>query len=208
MANEMRLDHSKPRTIEYWFDYGSNYSYLSTMRIETAASAVGARVVWRPMLLGVIFRSFGWETSPFVLQKAKGDYVWADMVRECAKAGVPWKKPSEFPRSAVLPSRVALVGAEAGWIGEFSRRISTANFVDDHDIASREVVLRILEEMRLPAHAIVTEALGEENKLSLRAQTEKAAAQGIFGAPTFFVGNEMFWGNDRLDDALQLLKTH
>src|SRR5262245_52395838 len=62
--------------IELWFEFGSNYSYLSVMRIEEAASAHGVRVVWRPFLLGPIFKSFGWETSPFVAQKEKGAYVW------------------------------------------------------------------------------------------------------------------------------------
>lgn len=203
----MSASLTQSRAIEYWFDYGSNYSYISTMRIEKAAGELGAKVIWRPILLGVIFRSFGWETSPFVLQKEKGAYMWMDMVRECAKARIPWKKPSQFPRSAILPSRVAVYGAQEPWIGEFSRRIASLNFAQDQEIDSRDTVERVLKDLNLPADAIISASLSEDNKLKLRTQTEAAAARGIFGAPTFFVGKEMFWGNDRLDDALELLRT-
>ena len=72
-----------PSAIDFWFEFGSNYSYLSVMRIEEAAAPLGIHIRWRPFLLGPIFRSFGWHTSPFVLQKAKGEYVWKDMARQC-----------------------------------------------------------------------------------------------------------------------------
>ncbi|MDM5181206.1 DsbA family protein, partial [Massilia sp. DJPM01] len=71
--------------LAFWFDFGSNYSYLSTMRIEALAAAQGVRVLWKPFLLGPVFKSFGWNTSPFVLQKEKGAYVWRDMQRQCDK---------------------------------------------------------------------------------------------------------------------------
>jgi 2-hydroxychromene-2-carboxylate isomerase len=188
--------------IEFWFDFGSNYSYISAMRIEEAARRSGAQVQWRPFLLGPIFRSFGWENSPFVLQKAKGDYVWQDMVRECRKAGIPWRKPSVFPRSALLPLRVALLGAEQDWIGGYCRRIMSLNFAEDRDVDNIRTVAEVLRELGLDARAILDAAQSEANKLRLREQTELARARGVFGAPTFFVGEEMFWGNDRLDDAL------
>ena len=188
--------------IEFWFEFASNYSYLSVMRIEDAAAALGVTIRWKPFLLGPIFRSFGWNTSPFVLQKAKGDYVWKDMVRQCRKHGLPWVRPSTFPRSALLPLRVALVGADQGWGGAFCRRVMRLNFAEDRDIDSLPVVAHVLDELRLPAREILEAAQSAHNKARLRQQTEEAAARGIFGAPTFFVGDEMFWGDDRLDDAL------
>lgn len=188
--------------IEFWFDFGSNYSYLSTMRIEQLARSRGARIAWRPFMLGPIFRSFGWETSPFVLQKAKGDYMWRDMERECRKAGLAWRKPSEFPRSAVLPLRVALAGADEPWIGEFCRNVMALNFAQDLDINDPTEIAKVLEQLGIDAAAVLRNATSDENKLALRHQTEQAAHRGIFGAPTFFVGGEMFWGNDRLEDAL------
>jgi 2-hydroxychromene-2-carboxylate isomerase len=189
-------------TIEFWFDFGSNYSYLSVMRIEDVAARCGVEIAWRPFLLGPIFKSFGWNTTPFLLQKEKGDYMWKDMVRQCRKYDLPWMKPTTFPRRALLPSRVALLGAAEPWIGEFCRRIMLLNFAKDSDIDSPEAVGEVLKKLELPAAQIIRDAQSEQNKLKLREQTETAKTRGIFGAPTFFVHGEMFWGNDRLDDAL------
>jgi len=192
--------------IEFWFDFGSNYSYLSTMRIEAEAAAHGIAVRWRPFLLGPIFRSFGWESSPFVLQKEKGDYTWKDMARQCRKYGLPWQRPSHFPRPAVLPLRIALVGASQPWMGEFCRRTMSMNFAEDREIDSPQAMHELLGSLGLPAHRVIEEALSDANKLRLRRQTETAAEKGIFGAPTFFVDDEMFWGNDRLDEAIAFCK--
>ncbi|MDQ0624627.1 MAG: 2-hydroxychromene-2-carboxylate isomerase [Paraburkholderia graminis] len=190
------------RDIEFWFDFGSNYSYLSVMRIEAEAAARGVRIHWRPFLLGPIFRALGFDNSPFVLQKEKGAYVWKDMERQCRKYGIALTRPSVFPRAALLAMRVALLGAEREWIAAYCREIMQQNFVHDRDIGSVEVVSEALVKLGLPAQQIIAEAQSDANKLRLREQTEAAAAKGIFGAPTFFIGDEMFWGNDRLEDAL------
>jgi 2-hydroxychromene-2-carboxylate isomerase len=190
--------------IEFWFEFASNYSYLSVMRIEGEAKRLGVGILWRPFLLGPIFRDLGMETSPFVLQKEKGAYMWQDMVRQCRKYGLRWTRPSSFPRVAVLPARVALLGAEQPWMAAYCRRVMELNFVEDQDINSPTQLVPILTELSLSAADILAEAQAEPTKVLLRKQTEQARARGIFGAPTFFVGTEMFWGNDRLDDALQL----
>jgi 2-hydroxychromene-2-carboxylate isomerase len=188
--------------IEFWFEFGSNYSYLSVMRIEDAAARHNVRVVWKPFLLGPIFRALGMENSPFVVQKEKGAYVWQDMARQCRKYGLRWTQPTTFPRLGVLPLRIALLGADQPWIGPFSRRVMELNFVLDQDINHPDHIASILTELALPASELLLEAQSEPTKLRLREQTEEARSKGIFGAPTFFVGTEMFWGNDRLDDAL------
>jgi 2-hydroxychromene-2-carboxylate isomerase len=190
-------------TIDFWFEFGSNYSYLTVMRIEEVAARHGIAIRWQPFLLGPIFKSFGWENSPFVMQKEKGEYAWIDMARQCKKLGIPWIRPTNFPRSAILPLRVALIGVDQPWMGEYCRKMMTLNFGRDRDIDASEVVTEVLEELNLPAVQIIEKAISEENKLKLRQQTEAAKAAGVFGAPTFFVGNEMFWGNDRLDEALE-----
>ncbi len=188
--------------IDLWFEFGSNYSYLSVMRIEEEAARAGVEVRWQPFLLGPIFRGFGWQTSPFVLQKEKGAYVWKDMERQCRKYGLPWTRPMTFPRPAVLPLRIALIGSAEPWMGAFCRQVMQRNFVEDRDIDSVDAMREVLIPMGLPAQEILDEAQSEANKLRLRRQTETAKERGIFGAPTFFVGEEMFWGNDRLEDAL------
>jgi 2-hydroxychromene-2-carboxylate isomerase len=192
--------------IEFWFDFGSNYSYLSMMRIDALTAQRGVTVAWRPFLLAPIFKSLGWETSPFVLQEAKGRYVWQDMERRAQRYGLPWRKPTHFPRRALLPARVAVLSAEQPWVGEFCKRIMQLNFVEDRDIDNIEAVGSVLEHLGQPSQAIIDEAQSDTNKTRLREQTDVAAARGIFGAPTFFVGDEMFWGDDRLEDALTFAK--
>ena len=115
----------QPPAIEFWFEFGSNYSYLSVMRIEEEARQRSVRIVWKPFLLGPIFRELGMENSPFVLQKEKGAYVWQDMARQCRKYGLQWTKPTTFPRLGVLPLRVALLGVDKPWIGPFCGRDGT-----------------------------------------------------------------------------------
>ena len=189
-------------TIELWFDLASNYSYLTVMRIEGLAERAGVVVRWEPLLLGPIFEAFGWKSSPFVLQKEKGTYVWRDMERQCRKYGLPWRKPSVFPQNTVLPIRVALHGAGAPWGPAFCRAMMLRNWANDEDIASAGSVGAVLGSLGLPAASLLAESQEGTNKPRLRAQVERARALGIFGAPTFFVRGEMFWGNDRLEDAL------
>jgi len=201
MRDSTQTSEQSPE-IEFWFEFGSNYSYLSVMRIEDEARRRGVRIAWKPFLLGPIFRALGFENSPFVLQKEKGAYVWQDMARQCRKYGLRWTQPSTFPRLGVLPLRVALLGAERPWIGAFCRKVMELNWALDQDINQPEPLARILAELGLPAAAILDQAQAEPTKTLLREQTEQARVRGIFGTPTFFVGTEMFWGNDRLDDAL------
>jgi 2-hydroxychromene-2-carboxylate isomerase len=193
-----------PRSIEFWFDFGSHYSYLSTMRIGQLARDAGLRVLWQPFLLGPIFKSFGWSSSPFVLQKEKGEYTWIDIARECRKYGLPWQQPTNFPRSGVLPMRVALLGQRTGqaWVEAFCQEVMLTNFARDRDIDDEALVAELLVQLGVDAKAVLAQAQAPENKLALREQTEEAVRRRIFGAPTFFVGREMFWGNDRLDDAI------
>ena len=188
--------------IEFWFEFASNYSYLSVMRIEKLAQNYGVRVSWQPFLLGPIFQSFGWNNSPFILQKEKGEYVWKDMARQCRKYGLPWKVPSQFPRLSVLAQRVMLVAASTPWEAEFARLVMLLNFGHDREINSKEEIGRILEGLGQPAEDILARAATEEIKNRLRRQTETARTRKVFGAPTFFVCGQMFWGNDRLEDAL------
>ncbi|MBS0345361.1 MAG: 2-hydroxychromene-2-carboxylate isomerase [Proteobacteria bacterium] len=193
--------NSKP--LEFWFEFASSYSYLSVMRIEALARQAGVKLAWRPFLLGPVFLSLGWNDSPFNIYPPKGRYMWRDLARLSARYGLPFQVPSRFPRNGLLAARVALTGASQPWIGAFTRATMQANFAEDQDIADPAVIRGILEALKLPAEAILTEAESPENKLALRSQTEQAAERGLFGAPSFITPDgELFWGNDRLEDAL------
>jgi 2-hydroxychromene-2-carboxylate isomerase len=187
--------------IACWFDFASNYSYLSVLRLARQRDVI---VHWKPFLLGPIFAAQGWDNSPFVLQPDKGDYVWQDMPRECAKYQLPWRRPSEFPRRSLLAACVALLGEHQPWMAEFCARVMLANFEHDEDIGSEAVIAAVLTSIGLDATALLAAAQSDDNKARLRARNDEARALRIFGAPTFFVGADMYWGNDRLADALAL----
>jgi 2-hydroxychromene-2-carboxylate isomerase len=194
--------------IEFWFDFGSNYSYLSMMRIGRLAADAGLQIELKPFMLGPIFKSLGWETSPFVLQKMKGNYVWRDMQRQCDKYGLRWRHPSIFPRNALLATRVAMQGEGAPWMRAFCEQVMLANFADDREISDEVVIADILWRLGIESDAIIAQARSDTCKAALHRRTSDAQGRGIFGAPMFFVGDEMFWGNDRLEDALALASQH
>ena len=188
--------------LDFWFEFGSTYSYPAAMRIEALAAARRVTVSWRAFLLGPIFANQGWSDSPFNLYPAKGRYMWRDLERICASQGLPFRRPSEFPRNGLLAARVACCFSSAPWLPDFVRSIYRANFEEDLDISSPETIVERLALLGQDPDALLQEAQSPDSKARLRARTEEATRLGIFGAPTFVVGGELFWGNDRLEDAL------
>ena len=174
------------------------------MRIEAAAAEAGVAVVWRPFLLGPIFAAQGWNTSPFNIYPAKGRYMWRDMERLCAAAGLPLKRPQPFPQNGLLAARVALVGVQEGWVGPFSRAVYAAEFGEGLDISKAETLAALLDRLGLDGGTLVAGALADDGvKNRLKIATEEAQRQGIFGSPSFVTADgELFWGDDRLDQAL------
>jgi 2-hydroxychromene-2-carboxylate isomerase len=194
--------------LEFWFEFASTYSYPAAMRVEDAARAAGVSFVWRPFLLGPVFGAQGWNDSPFNIYPVKGRYMWRDLERICAKLDVPFRRPSRFPRNGLLAARVALLGADAPWGADFVRGIYRTNFADDRDIADQAVVSDVLDRVGADPRAVLEAAQSPDNKDRLRRQTEDAIGLGIFGAPTFVSRGELFWGNDRLEDALDWHLAH
>jgi 2-hydroxychromene-2-carboxylate isomerase len=189
--------------IEFWFDFASTYSYPAAMRVEDAARNHGCALRWRSFLLGAIFQEQGWNDSPFNIYPVKGRYMWRDLERLCAGLRLPFRKPSQFPRNGLLAARVACMSEENEWLPEFVRKVFAANFAQDLDIAEPNVLLGCLNGLLDEPTAVLAAASGEHAKSRLRRNTERAVELGIFGAPTFVVGDELFWGNDRLEAALE-----
>lgn len=189
--------------LEFWFEFASTYSYVAAMRIEDAAARAGVEVEWRAFLLGPIFRQQGWTDSPFNLFPAKGRYMWQDLQRQCRKHGLPLRMPSTFPRNGLLAARIACAHADAPWLPAFVRAVYRANFVHDEDIASDVVIAACLAHAGQDAASILPGAQLPAVKQALIARTEEAIRHGLFGAPSFRVGDDLFWGDDRLADALE-----
>jgi 2-hydroxychromene-2-carboxylate isomerase len=190
-------------TLEFWYDFSSTYSYLAAQRIDAMADQAGVRVVHRPFLLGPIFATQGLTSAPFNQFPLKGQYMWRDLEREAAALGLPFCRPAPFPQASVLAARIALVGIEPAWTPAFTRTVFTAQFGRGRDIGDPAVLADILTGMDLDADAVIAQAQSDANKLRLRRMVEEAQARGIFGAPAFVAEDrELFWGNDRLERAL------
>lgn len=194
-------------SLEFWFEFGSTYSYPAAERVEGAARDAGLNVVWRPFLLGPVLKGMGIADSPFNVYPAKGRYMWRDVERLCAHAGIPFRKPSVFPRNGLPAARIAILGAEENWGPDFARGVYRANFAEDRDISDPILLADILRRSGADdPEAVLQASNAPETKDRLRRQTEEAQARGIFGAPSFLVGEELFWGGDRLDQAIEYAK--
>jgi 2-hydroxychromene-2-carboxylate isomerase len=189
-------------TIEFWYDFASTYSYLSVMRIEERAAAAGVAIEWKPFLLGPIFHDQGWNTSPFNLYPAKGRYMVRDIERLASERGLRFALPDPFPQNGLAAARLALIGAVEGWVARFTRAVYEGEFAAGADISDRRFLHAVLTGLGLDSEGLLARIEKPEVKQRLKLQTAEAQARGIFGAPSFFVGEELFWGDDRLEQAL------
>jgi len=190
------------KTIDYWYEFSSPFSYLTAMRIEALVKENGVEAIWQPFLLGGIYRMLDVPIPPMQLFPMKEDYMWMDAARQAKRHGIPFRKPDNFPQVAVLPARVAQIGFQDGWGEDFSKRVYQAIFAHNQVISEVEVISKILTDMGYDPEAVLARATAPENKKLLMEQTQKAFDKGIFGVPTFYIGDEMIWGNDRLEQAL------
>lgn len=190
--------------LDFWYEFASPYSCLSALRIEELAEAADVTLRWRPFLLGPIFAAQGWNSSPFALYPSKGRYMWRDTARRARRQGFSLVKPDNFPQNSLAAARLALAGREGGWTPIFSRALFRAQFCDGKNIADEVVQTGALREAGVEPHVAMPLSRSEEVKGRLRAEIEYAKSIGIFGAP-FFVAEdgELFWGDDRLEEALQ-----
>jgi 2-hydroxychromene-2-carboxylate isomerase len=190
--------------LEFWYEFGSTYSYPAAMRLESLAEEAGVGLRWRPFLLGPIFKEYGWNDSPFNIYEAKGRYMWRDLTRICEGEGLPLKLPPvHFPQNGLKAARLALVGEGEGWTPPFTRAVFMANYAEQRDISDDETLRAILAKLGVDAEAALAEANALPIKDTLKQQTAEAARRGMFGAPSFTIGDELFWGNDRLEAALE-----
>ena len=191
------------QVLEFWYEFASTYSYLAAGRIEALAEVAEVRVRWRPFLLGPLFAAQGWTTSPFNLFPAKGRNMWRDVEREAARFGLPpVTRPDPFPQNTLVAARVAVLGVESDWLVPFTKAIFAASFAQGRSIAEPSAVSTILTELGLDPD-LLKQAATEPNKTRLKAIGEEAKSRGLYGAPTFVTEDgEVFWGNDRLEQAL------
>ena len=189
--------------LDFWYEFASTYSYLAAMRIA------GVEVRWRPFLLGPIFKAQGMETSPFNLYPLKGKYMWRDMARWSELLKLPkFVPPQDFPAHPLAASRIAIAIDDATR-PDFTRAVYRAEFTEGKDIADAATINAILQKLGYDSAAMAAKSGAQAVKDKLRANTEEAMKLGIFGAPNFVTEDgELFWGNDRLEQALAWATKH
>ncbi len=187
-------------TLDFWYEFASTYSYPAAMRIEPLAAARGVGLRWRPFLLGPLFAQQGWRDSPFNIYPAKGRYMWRDLQRVCESLNLALVRPDPFPQNSLLAARVALALPDSKRPA-FSRAVYTAEFGQGRAISDRALLAELLRE--IGEEAALARAEAADIKAALKSACEEAHSLGLPGAPCCVTADgEVFWGNDRIEQAL------
>ena len=187
------------KSVEFYFDFGSPTSYLAYTQLPGICAESGAELVYRPVLLGGVFQATG-NASPIAVP-AKGRYTLIDMTRFARRYGVPMKMNPHFPINTLTLMRAA-TGVQLRQPERFEALLACVfkgMWVDALNLGDPAVLGPLLAEAGFDPQAMLALTAEQEVKDALKANTEAAIKRGMFGAPTFFVGNEMFFGQDRLD---------
>jgi 2-hydroxychromene-2-carboxylate isomerase len=191
------------KSFDLYWDFSSPWAYLGTEQAAALAARTGAVLVWKPMLLGGLFKSIGQVDAPIMeMSDAKRRYLLQDLERTATKLGVPFRWPSRFPLRSVELLRIWLALPEPRR-DAFRASVMRAVWGEDRDATDPAFIRGLIGD---DADAIFAKTKSDEVKNALRANTEEAQRRGAFGAPTFVVGDELWWGQDRIplvEDALR-----
>jgi 2-hydroxychromene-2-carboxylate isomerase len=184
------------KSIEFFLDVGSPTTYLAWTQMPGVATRSGAELVLRPFLLGGVFKATG-NASPITVP-AKGAFVLRDIQRYAKQYGVPFKLNSHFPMNTLMAQRAAVACTPGAQMHAYFDLVFNAMWVHGQNIADEAVLRSVLTAGGINADALLARSQLPEVKQQLIQNTEEAVKRGAFGAPTFFVGDEMFFGQDRL----------
>jgi 2-hydroxychromene-2-carboxylate isomerase len=187
--------------IEFWFSVGSTYTYLSVMRLAEVERQSGIPFVWRLFSVRQIMMEM--DNIPFRTKPVKATYMWRDIERRAAMYGLTAHVPAPCPlRQWDTANRIAVLGASEGWVADYARATYRWWFDDALEPGSEPNLSETLREIGQDPSRVVEQAASAEIDAGYETATEQARQLGIFGSPTFVVGRELFWGDDRLDDAI------
>jgi 2-hydroxychromene-2-carboxylate isomerase len=187
--------------IDFWFTMGSTYSYLSVARLADVERSTGVAFRWRPFHLLLILQEM--KHIPFADKPAKAQYMWRDIERRAAMYGLPVDVPAPYPaKQSVTANLVATVGMREGWGTDFVRAAYRRWLQKGEETGSEPNLSGSLRDIGQDAARVLALANSAANNERLLAETDAAKEMGIFGSPTFVVNGELFWGDDRLEDAI------
>jgi 2-hydroxychromene-2-carboxylate isomerase len=188
--------------LDFFFFYGSIHTYLSAMRIEPLARAAGVAVAWRPFNLREILVEQ--NNTAFARNAVRLAYNWRDIERRAQRLGIPFHGRPPYPVDPeLLALRVGVIAAAQGWCADYTKATFRGWFLENKPSGVAEHVADILTSLGRPAGEMTAEAKSAATDALLKGATDAARARGIFGSPTFAVGSEIFWGDDRLEDAIE-----
>jgi 2-hydroxychromene-2-carboxylate isomerase len=193
------------KTLEFFFDLASPYSYLAATQVEAVCERAGARLQWKPMVLAAVFKATNNTMPAAVVPKAQ--YMLKDLMRWAAHYGVPFRMTSRFPVNALKAMRLVIAAEASEKSAALALALFRALWVDDRDITAEDELRAIAGEVGLDPGALLPSIEAQEVKDRLRAYTDQAIARGVFGAPALVVGSELFWGNDRLHFVEEALRS-
>jgi 2-hydroxychromene-2-carboxylate isomerase len=187
--------------IDFWISIGSTYSYLSVMRIEEVAKSAGLPIQWRPFSVRAIMLEQ--NNIPFRGKPIKMAYMWRDIERRAQMYNIPARLPAPYPLSEFdLANRVAIVGMEDGWCSRYIRAAYRRWFQEGHEAGSEPNLTESLIEVGQHPKSIIATARSDAIGQKYDEATQEAKSLGVFGSPTFVISGEVFWGDDRLGDAI------
>ena len=190
------------KEIEFWFSIGSTYTYLSVSRLKEVERKFEVSFSWQPFSVRKIMREM--DNVPFPPTKqAKVDYMWRDIQRRARGYGFEARVPAPYPlKEFDLANRIAVLGMHEGWCSNYVQATYRRWFLEWLEPGSEPNVSESLMEIDQDSERILELAVGEETGEVYPYQTESAQSKGIFGSPSFIVDGELFWGDDRLEDAV------
>lgn len=187
--------------IDFWYSIGSTYTYLTVMRLSDYATKNGVIINWRPFVVRTIM--IEQKNIPFRNKPVKSAYMWRDIKRRVAMYGLTASLPAPYPlEEGALANQIALLGRQEGWVQEYTVETYRLWFVDGHPAGSEPNVSESLRRIGQDPVRVHEKAQSSEIVDALAAETVTARDMGVFGSPTFVVKEEVFWGDDRLDDAV------
>ena len=187
--------------IDFWFSIGSTYSYLTVMRLQEVGKSSGVDFRWRPFNVRHVM--IEQNNIPFKDKPVKTAYMWRDIERRAERYGLTPKLPAPYPLPGlVLANLVATLAAEEGWVEDYVRVTYRRWFENGQPAGEEPNLSESLAEIGRDPEYVVSQAQSEKIENALAAETDNAMGLGVFGSPTFVVDGDVFWGDDRLDDAI------